>query len=297
MPASQVFSGTGDPNGTVDGNPGDFYQDQTGKVWVNIAAPSTWSQLGSGAAAGSTGASPLLSVFGSFLPSAGSQYFDDLVTESDITKAMDAGGVTVIQRYDNAPDVGGERMLVQGVDGTWATVVFGQVNGASLGGGFGLYAIGAYTTGIFELRVKSNEGAPSPGNDWTEVIGMTNVSNAASTNAQIQGFYFHLNNARYGNGNWQCVVSDGAGAVAVVDTGVAADFGWHRFTITWDLATTTLKYYIGGVLVGTIDASTLGVGTPFQGNPMVSAGNTTVGESDQRDIQMDYFYGFVTLAR
>src|SRR5215831_126206 len=45
MPASQVFSGSGDPNGVVDGNPGDVYQDQTGKFWLNIVAPSTWIQL------------------------------------------------------------------------------------------------------------------------------------------------------------------------------------------------------------------------------------------------------------
>ena len=46
MPASQVFSGSGDPNGVVDGNPGDVYQDQTGKLWVNTVAPSTWTLLG-----------------------------------------------------------------------------------------------------------------------------------------------------------------------------------------------------------------------------------------------------------
>lgn len=45
MPAAQVFSGTGNPNGVVDGNPGDVYQDQTGKFWLNVAAPSTWVQL------------------------------------------------------------------------------------------------------------------------------------------------------------------------------------------------------------------------------------------------------------
>src|SRR5574342_756024 len=43
MPASQSLSGSGDPNGTVNGNPGDVYQDQTGKLWVNLAAPSTWA--------------------------------------------------------------------------------------------------------------------------------------------------------------------------------------------------------------------------------------------------------------
>jgi len=48
MPASQVFSGSGNPNGVVDGNPGDVYQDQTGKFWLNVAAPSTWVQLSSG---------------------------------------------------------------------------------------------------------------------------------------------------------------------------------------------------------------------------------------------------------
>lgn len=48
MPASQVFSSSGDPNGVVDGNPGDVCQDQTGKLWLNIAAPSTWIQLPGG---------------------------------------------------------------------------------------------------------------------------------------------------------------------------------------------------------------------------------------------------------
>jgi len=48
MAASQVFSGNGDPNGVVVGNPGDLYQDQTGRVWRNIAAPSTWSELTGG---------------------------------------------------------------------------------------------------------------------------------------------------------------------------------------------------------------------------------------------------------
>ena len=48
MPPSQLFSGIGDPNGTVDGNPGDLYQDQSGKAWINTAAPSTWAQLATG---------------------------------------------------------------------------------------------------------------------------------------------------------------------------------------------------------------------------------------------------------
>lgn len=52
MPASQTLSGTGNPNGVVDGNPGDTYQDQTGKLWVNTAAPSTWVQLATGTASG-----------------------------------------------------------------------------------------------------------------------------------------------------------------------------------------------------------------------------------------------------
>jgi hypothetical protein len=46
MQASQVFSGNGDPNGIVDGHPGDIYQDQTGALWVNKTAPSTWTKLG-----------------------------------------------------------------------------------------------------------------------------------------------------------------------------------------------------------------------------------------------------------
>ena len=50
MPASQQFSGNGDPNGIVDGNPGDIYQDQSGKEWINTAAPSTWVQVATGPA-------------------------------------------------------------------------------------------------------------------------------------------------------------------------------------------------------------------------------------------------------
>ena len=46
MAVSQALSGSGDPNGVVVGNPGDTYQDQTGSLWVNAAAPSTWIQLG-----------------------------------------------------------------------------------------------------------------------------------------------------------------------------------------------------------------------------------------------------------
>lgn len=48
MPASQVFSGSGDPNGVVFGNPGDLYQDQTGRFWLNVAAPTTWFPFPSG---------------------------------------------------------------------------------------------------------------------------------------------------------------------------------------------------------------------------------------------------------
>ena len=43
--ASQVFSGSGDPNGVVFGIPGDLYQDQTGALWLNVAAPSSWIQF------------------------------------------------------------------------------------------------------------------------------------------------------------------------------------------------------------------------------------------------------------
>jgi len=45
MAASQLFSGVGNPNGVVYGNPGDLYQEQTGQVWLNVAAPTTWIQL------------------------------------------------------------------------------------------------------------------------------------------------------------------------------------------------------------------------------------------------------------
>jgi hypothetical protein len=50
--ASQAFSGAANPNGVVVGNPGDTYQDQTGKFWINITAPSTWVQLGSSSGGG-----------------------------------------------------------------------------------------------------------------------------------------------------------------------------------------------------------------------------------------------------
>src|SRR5438552_275072 len=53
MPASQVFSGSGDPNGIIDGNPGDIYQDQTGSAWINTAAPSTWTKIGFASGGGS----------------------------------------------------------------------------------------------------------------------------------------------------------------------------------------------------------------------------------------------------
>ena len=43
--ASQVFSGSGDPNGVVFGIPGDLYQDQLGALWLNVTAPSTWIQF------------------------------------------------------------------------------------------------------------------------------------------------------------------------------------------------------------------------------------------------------------
>jgi hypothetical protein len=48
MPASEVLSGTGDPNGVQHGNPGDLYQDQTGKLWINTGAPTTWTQVSTG---------------------------------------------------------------------------------------------------------------------------------------------------------------------------------------------------------------------------------------------------------
>lgn len=50
--AAQVFNGSGDPNGVVIANPGDFYQDDAGKVWVNVAAPSTWSEISTGSGGG-----------------------------------------------------------------------------------------------------------------------------------------------------------------------------------------------------------------------------------------------------
>jgi hypothetical protein len=46
--AAQLFSGTGDPNGVVHGSPGDVYQDKAGVLWINVTAPTTWSQITSG---------------------------------------------------------------------------------------------------------------------------------------------------------------------------------------------------------------------------------------------------------
>jgi hypothetical protein len=68
MPASQVFSGSGNPNGVVDGNPGDVYQDQTGNFWINIAAPSTWTALGAAGLIGDGGATPFAPVGGPYRP-------------------------------------------------------------------------------------------------------------------------------------------------------------------------------------------------------------------------------------
>jgi hypothetical protein len=38
---AQLYSGTGDPNGAVFGNPGDVYQDETGVFWLKTTGPGT----------------------------------------------------------------------------------------------------------------------------------------------------------------------------------------------------------------------------------------------------------------
>jgi hypothetical protein len=46
------FSGTGDPNGVVFGDPGDIYQDETGSFWLKASGVATntgWIQLGASA--------------------------------------------------------------------------------------------------------------------------------------------------------------------------------------------------------------------------------------------------------
>lgn len=52
MPAAQLYSGVGSPEGGVFGNPGDLYQDETGKVWAKGSGAGTntgWQQLSTGA--------------------------------------------------------------------------------------------------------------------------------------------------------------------------------------------------------------------------------------------------------
>ena len=248
-----------------------------------------------GAAAGSQGP-PVAAVFGSFSMVSSGQYFDDLVTDALITKSKDAGGVTSIQHVDRRHAVGCERMLVQAADARWATFVFGQVNGPSVGGGFSLYqfADSPITRGVFEWRVAGEEGAPQALDDWTTLIGMAQTDQPTITNAQVAGFYFHSNFARYGNGNWWAVMSDGGGGFVQADTGIALDFSWHRFTITYDSTAQQLTFYIDGIQRAQLSTAVV---IPTAYSPMLSVGNTGVGVSDQRDYYADYFYGYAELTR
>ena len=53
------------------------------------------------------------------------------------------------------------------------------------------------------------------------------------------------------SGNWQCL-SESGGTYTTVNTAVAADTGWHKFTIVVNTSATSIGYYINGSLVGTI---------------------------------------------
>jgi len=77
--AANLFSGTGDPNGVVFGDPGDAYQDETGAFWTKasgVATNTDWAQANSGTTSGGeagllgtgTGLDPLIAVAGPFRP-------------------------------------------------------------------------------------------------------------------------------------------------------------------------------------------------------------------------------------
>jgi hypothetical protein len=63
MPAAQIFSGTGDPNGSVTANPGDIYQDENGKLWSKASGADTntgWSQVAPGVFVAGAGAGSVI---------------------------------------------------------------------------------------------------------------------------------------------------------------------------------------------------------------------------------------------
>jgi hypothetical protein len=74
MPASQLFSGTGSPNGAVTGNPGDVYQDETGKLWSKTTGLGTntgWTLVSPGVFIAGAGAGSAIQNNGSGNSAAG----------------------------------------------------------------------------------------------------------------------------------------------------------------------------------------------------------------------------------
>lgn len=157
MPASQVFSGTGDPNGVVDGNPGDFYQDQTGKLWVSIAAPSTWALVQAGAEA---------------------VVFDDAVagTDSNIRSNRAANQSPVDNTQTGETNLGSQthtdRPAATGTAGLYSTIGGGNDNTASVDystvvGGKGNVASGVSSTAAGAFATASGLEAVAMGSGPT----------------------------------------------------------------------------------------------------------------------------------
>lgn len=158
MPASQQFSGTGNPNGVVIGNPGDTYQDETGKLWINTAAPSTWVQADVTVPA---------------------VIFDDAVagTDSNIRSARAANQSPIDNTKGEITNFGSQDHLVNPA-ATGATA-----NGATIGGGNDNTASSDFSTVVGGQGNTASGFTSVSGGDRTTASGTGAVALGLSTNA------------------------------------------------------------------------------------------------------------------
>src|SRR5512135_381862 len=179
--ATTQFSGVGDPNGVVFGNPGDLYEDETGALWVKDSGAGTsvgWALVAE--------AKEIAVIFDDAVPGTNSNIRSDRAanqspidnTKSQITNLGSTDGV--FSAFTGSMGARGVSSTISGGDDNAATGNYSSVAGgaANWGSGVASHAAG----GQFNFA----------GGDFSHVEGNGTDAEAESSHAEGSGTFIDV---------------------------------------------------------------------------------------------------------
>jgi hypothetical protein len=128
----------------------------------------------------------------------------------------------------------------------------------------------------FDARVRVAGAAQSATTDREVQIGMSDQM--LPIGLANRAMRFEASWTKYGDNNWHAYLRSGLGPTQTVNTGISMTpagpaVQWHRFTVVYDRATTSVYYYYDGALVATLVEPDLNV-NGLNSGPVVGQNGT-----------------------